>query len=57
MSISQWTRILTENELTMENRNDQQLRKYIPSRTELLFPHIDWEQAGGLADQKGFQVK
>ena len=43
MSISQWTRILTEKGLTMESGLNQHDQRYIPCRVENLYPQNDWE--------------
>ena len=51
MSISQWTRMLTEDGLTM--MEDNNVRKYIPCRSELSSPTTDWEQSWRLCRQAG----
>ena len=53
MSISQWTRILTENGLTMERGLNQHEQHYIPCRVENLFPQNDWELSWKRCRTKG----
>ena len=53
MSISQWTRILTENGLTMERGLNQLEKHYIPCRVENLFPQNDWELSWKRCRTKG----
>ena len=42
ISTSEWVRILTEDGLTM-HMGPSQIMQYIPCRSELAFPHNDWE--------------
>ena len=62
MSTSQWTRLLTEDGLTMIEENN--VRKYIPCRSEPSSPTTDWElvwrqcrQAGLGSDLDSFNFK
>ena len=50
MSISQWTRLLTEDGLTMEGEN---VKRYIPCRSELSSPTTDWESSWKLSRHPG----
>ena len=51
MSISQWTRLLTEDGLTMETFGDTQ--RYIPCKSELSSPTSDWELSWRLCRLSG----
>ena len=42
MSTSQWTRVLTEEGVTMEQVPNQDTMQYVPSRSEMLSPNNDW---------------
>ena len=57
MSISQWTRILTENGLTMEGGLNQLEQQYIRCRVENLYPENDWEVSWRICRTKGLSSK
>merc|ERR1712055_207246 len=48
MTISQWTRLLVEDNLTMHTNEDQS-REYIPFKAENASPNTDWVQSWHLA--------
>ena len=52
MSISQWTRLLVEDNLTMYT-NDDNSREFIPCKAENNSPLTDWDQTWHLARMKG----
>ena len=53
MSTSQWMRLLTEDGLTMIEENN--VRKYIPCRSELSSPTTDWELVWRQCRQDGLR--
>ena len=53
MTVSQWTRFLTEDCLTMEQVPNQETLQYTPSRSELLSPHNDWAVSWKMCRRQG----
>ena len=53
MTISQWTRILTEDCLTMEQVPNKETLQYIPCRSELASPHNDWHVSWNMCRMRG----
>ena len=53
MSSSQWYNLLLENILTTPSLNIDSERIYIPSRSELINPQIEWQRTWRLARLKG----
>ena len=53
MTVSQWTRVLTEEGLTMEQVPNQDIMQYVPSRAELLSPQNDWQLSWRLYRLRG----
>ena len=53
MSERDWSRLLTEDNVTMKVNDVNEIREFCPSKPELKNPNTDWELSWSLCRQKG----
>ena len=53
MTTSQWTRVLTEDGLTMEQVPNQETMQYRPCNSEMASPHNDWQLSWKMCRMRG----
>ena len=53
LSEKDWTRMLTEDQITMADEDNQDISRYIPCRVELASPDVNWELSWHLCRQPG----